>query len=103
MFSSNVSESDPTLIYNSKEFMVSIVKTLRADTFLCLCLCLYLYFLDISVFCILMSSSKAIAGGVAGFWGCVLGLGSLYIVIVMFRRSPNSINTSSEDNREENI
>ena len=48
-----------------------------------------------------MSSSEAIAGGVAGFWGCVLGLGSLYIMIVLIRRSLNSVNSSSEDNKED--
>ena len=39
-FNSNMSVSNPTLIYNTKEFMVSIVKTLRPDI-LCLdCFCI---------------------------------------------------------------
>jgi len=54
--------SDPTKIYNSKEFI-------------------------------------AIAGGVAGFWGGVLGLGSLYILMVILRRCLSSaLAQDTEDN-----
>ena len=90
-----MSVSDPTLIYNTKEFMVSIVKTLRPDIF-----CVLAVFVFSGHFFV-MSSSEAIAGGVAGFWGCVLGLGSLYIMIVLIRRSLNSFKSSSEDNKED--
>lgn len=92
ILNSNVSVSDPALIYNTKEFMVSIVKTLRPD--------MTAFVFSVHFF-VLMSSFEAIAGGVAGFWGCVLGLGSLYIVIVLFRRSLNSIKSSSDDNKED--
>lgn len=47
IFTSNMSVSDQTLIYNTKEFMVSIVKTLRPDIFVSW----LLYFLDISLLC----------------------------------------------------
>ena len=52
-------------------------------------------------FFVLMSSSEAIAGGVLGFWGRVLGLGSLYIVIVLVRRSLNSDKTGSNYKKED--
>ena len=43
--------------------------------------------------------AQAIAGGVAGFWGGVLGLGSLYILMVILRRCLSSALTQdTEDN-----
>ena len=42
---------------------------------------------------------QAIAGGVAGFWGGVLGLGSLYILMVILRRCLSSaLAQDAEDN-----
>ena len=109
--------SDPTKIYNSKEFIVSIniwtIWTLHyilsilfslANATACYDVLAAWSFSQIwqktTYLCdLIVILAQAIAGGVAGFWGGVLGLGSLYILMVILRRCLSSaLAQDTEDN-----